>query len=349
MGRDKLKLERNSFVSIDKNILDKPIWFIDNDNFREIKREFKIKNKVIENTFLVYEEITENGKYIFEISTEPPTAKDMLFLMFILYKSQCKNSNEVEFSLYEMVEFFKLPKKGDTYNRIKEALSKWSKVHINFDSSFYSDKGYISKEFGVIDNITYEKNRTYVRLNVEFYNSLLINNFFKKIPLLEYASMRRATAKRLYEILTKSFGNQESYPINIFKLRDKLTLSRNYKYKSEILKVIKPAVKEINERTHLNIDFTVKDEVVIFYHIKSKNQLEWESVLNKIEDFLDNQKDSYDLDFLRSFSIKRLSETDKSKGFILLVSSEEDKNRIENDQKLFKLLRAFGLRKIVVS
>jgi hypothetical protein len=66
--------------------------------------------------------------------------------------------------------------------------------------------------------------------------------------------LKRPVSARLYEILIKNFKLRNEWKIEALRLAEKLTLSEFYP--SQVIKKIKPAVREITENTDMSIQFS---------------------------------------------------------------------------------------------
>ena len=88
---------------------------------------------------------------------------------------------------------------------------------INFDGIFYQDGNYVTKIFDIIDTATLDKKTGVItiRFNQDYIDQINESKFYKYIDFNKYKTFTKATAARLYEILTKSFLAKEDWEINL--------------------------------------------------------------------------------------------------------------------------------------
>ena len=164
----------------------------------------------------------------------------------------------INFSRYEILKECGLPIIPSYTDRLKESLSKWLGVRIEFEGTFYDGKDYISIGFGIVDSYKIEKKsgKIEVNLNKDWLLKIKESYFFKMIDFNYYKTLKRPLSRRLFEILCKTFQGRDSWETELIKLAKKLTLSprkvetkseqKEVYYPSDIMVALKPAINEIN-------------------------------------------------------------------------------------------------------
>jgi len=214
--------------------------------------------------------IKDIGTYTIEtsITCDLPRRKDKILLYYLLYLAKIKNNNEIFVSGSQLIKkAYGILRPGKReYERLQETLRVWASVRIEFKGLFYID-GYRSKIFSILNTWKEGKRTYYIEFNKEYLQQLKDSIFYKVIDINKYKILKRPISTRLYEILLKSFvKTSKTFPINIFKLSEKLTLS--YKYKSQIIRSLNPAITEINNSTDMTFKMTyLKDKELLIFEL----------------------------------------------------------------------------------
>jgi len=166
----------------------------------------------------------------------------------------------------------------DTYNVVKRALEGLLSKPIKIET--VNSKG--KRKFKIFNFISYGEyvegeGNFIIKIESEFKPYLLgLKEFFSRIPIKYTYVLRSRYAIRLYELL-KQYENTGFRIDYVSDLREMLGVEDNeYKVFSDFEKrVIKPAVKEINEKTDLEVSYIKKKTgrkiTHIEFEIKSKN------------------------------------------------------------------------------
>lgn len=209
-------------------------------------------------------------------------------LLHFLYKNRFK-TYEVETTRYEIAKaVFEDATKASSnrFNRIMLALERWKSVSIRFEGIFYEGESYTIRGFSIIDSymLNTATKKLRVRFNEDYIRQLNSSNFYKLIDFDIYRLLSNMIAVRLYELLVKIFKDQAQWRINIESLAEKLTISKRPQskayYPSDIIAKLMPALREINEKTELFVNFTYNQEERFCYFNKKNKALEEESLLD---------------------------------------------------------------------
>lgn len=167
----------------------------------------------------------ENERYVlYAENFILPSSKDIDILNRLLRLSQINNTDRLEFdSIYDLgkeLGFFlnrerKQITNGKDYLRIKESLDRWQRTFIGYDHSFYSQGKRVSRSDTSIiieKNLIQERGSrkdVYIRFNDSFL-SMHNDKFAIDIPILVFEEIKNPYAKRLAEILFKSFRAEDN-------------------------------------------------------------------------------------------------------------------------------------------
>ena len=230
-------MEENEEVRQNINFLDKPLWFQG------------LKQKATPQHFVW----TDIDGYKFETYYKLPDKTDILFLLYLLYCSQQQDySEDIILSKYSILKKCGFPPNTKYYyNRLDESLKRWSNVQISFSGTFYSEGHiYSSISFGIISGVgKREDGKLHVKFNKAWLEKIKNSNYSRHINFSHYKLLKRASSRRLFEILCKNFIGRDTWGIKLVNLGKKLTLSsRNGKYyASDVKKSIHPAIADINK------------------------------------------------------------------------------------------------------
>jgi hypothetical protein len=190
-------------------------------------------------------EINTN-KYLLECSIGLPTSKDIDILNHLLAKAQLGDSNVLEYkSIYSLIKELGLTPSTKEYKRIKKGINRWHRSYINYkNNSFYIAPGkYRSNpHISIIKNTSEEPltivfNETFIDLNNEKYSLLLSSNFIR--------SLEKPYAKRLYEILVKSFRGNNEFSISTEKLMEKIPIKT---FRNRIYRITNSSIQYLNQK-----------------------------------------------------------------------------------------------------
>lgn len=156
------------------------------------------------------------------------------------------------------------------------ALKKWKTVSVFFDGVFFEKDGHVVKGFAIIDEFELKKEtgELSITFNKSYLRQLKDTKFYKLIDFEQYKKLHRTSSARLYEVLVKTFEGRTEWSIGIQSLAEKITFEKregvkNY-YASDVLRHLTPAIKEINQKTDLCIDFQYNKDtgICIFKKLK---------------------------------------------------------------------------------
>lgn len=215
-------------------------------------------------------EISTN-KYLLECSIGLPTSKDIDILNHLLAKAQLGDTNIVEYkSIYSFIKELGMTPSIKEYIRVKKSINRWHKSYINYkNNSFYIAPGkYRSNpHISIIKNTSEEPfsivfNETFIDLNNAKYSLNLSSNFMR--------SIEKPYAKRLYEILVKSFRGNNEFSISTEKLMDKIPIRT---FKNRIYRVTNSSIQYLNQKAfdnnmELRWNFFIsKDGIITFTEV----------------------------------------------------------------------------------
>jgi plasmid replication initiation protein len=198
-------------------------------------------------------------RFVYRTGYKPPTKTDYMFLCCLLLTSQQAGWHaEVETTRYEVLKACGMVPGKKSYERLKDGLTRWKMVGLEFRGVFYDGKDYKIMQFGIIDDwdIEQETRRLRVRFNQKWMACVKASRFFKFLDFKEMKQLHSPLSIRLYEILTKAFQARRVWEIDALKLAGKIPLAK--KYASDVVLRIRPALKRINKYTSLHLSMTVR-------------------------------------------------------------------------------------------
>ena len=250
-----MKHSQKTLVKQDINFLENPMWMV-ND-------KVTAKEYIIEKT---------NGTYKIKGVEGLPNKFDSVVLYYLLGKLLKKGNlenTEMVTTRYEiaMNVFYATESLGKTeYDRIMKSLKKWHGLTIEFSGTFYAEKEHTSRLFHIIDGVILNKKQQtlVIHFNKQYLQLLRHTKFCKYFDFNEYKKITGSISARLYEILIKSFKERPTWHIEIRNLAEKITLekrplAKDY-YPSDVLIKLKPAIREVNEKTDFFINFEYDKE-----------------------------------------------------------------------------------------
>ena len=233
-------MKNHSQFPYDINLLEYPLYFVNDKNKGQ---NFK------------FEQI--DGYKL--ISKYKPGKNDILVLYCILLKSKNQGwQDRVVTNFYDIARTCGFDSSGKSYERIKQSLNCWVSCSIYFDNSFYTKTKYETFNTNIFQHWQYDKqeNKLEILFTEKFLQKVKESEFFKIIDFETIKKIRSPLAMRLYDVLSKSFYNSNTFIIDMHKLAAKLTLSE--KYISKIEPRVTAAIKSINEDTSLNIEYEIE-------------------------------------------------------------------------------------------
>lgn len=210
-----------------------------------------------------------------------PTASDdeVLLGLLRLSASQEFRDRRVTFTRYELLRILKWSTEGRSYGRLQRALDRLSGVRIKTSNGFFdnSSKSHQTRNFGIIDayelndgrgdreieageeiskkgkNIPGANRRGYsdaVKPSFFIWSEVMFTSFqsgfIKKLDLDFLLGLKSAVSKRLYRFLDKHFWYRSKVHYNLFTLaHEKIGISRNYSYASQLKQQLEPAIDEL--------------------------------------------------------------------------------------------------------
>ena len=262
-------------IKQDINMLEYPLWMQDE----------KLPSKIAEDTGFVWQ---DREGYFYRCGYKVPTKLDIIFLMYILYRSQQEGwKEEIELSRYEILKScgYTSCRPAD-YERLEDSLERWKMVGVKFKGTFYDGKRYITLSFGIIDTwkIDEQTRRLKIRFNREWLTRIKNSSYFKYLNFDQIRSLRSPLAMRLYEILVKNFQNRDEWSINAKNLAKKIPMKE--KAVAHIVPKIKAAVNRINIKTNFRVSLLIERprRGEAFFIFKKVAQNETPQILEKSND-----------------------------------------------------------------
>lgn len=237
-------MTKEDLIKQDLNFLEYPIWLIDD---RVEPGVFTWKDR---------------DGFTFESRFRPPSKSDLLFLMFLLSKSQKNKWNGmIIFTKYELLRGCNIAANKQWYERVDDSLKRWEFTRLMFEGTFYDGKEYKTLHFGIIDSWGIEENsqRVWVNFNPIWLSKIKNSTFFKMLNFNIMKELRSPLAVRLYEILIKNFQGRNVWKCDAMKLALKIPLKE--KYASQVVKKILPAVTRVNNYVDFQIKVSVEEPV----------------------------------------------------------------------------------------
>jgi hypothetical protein len=232
-------MSENRNLKHDINFLEYPLWLQDERLANEIEEGYVWKDM---------------EGYVYRAGYRPPTKTDLIFLLYILLRSQRDDWAEVvTLSQYEILEGCGRPKSRRDYRRLQDSLERWKMVGIKFSGTFFDGVRYRTLNFGVIDDwgIDEETGKLEIRLAPRWLKRMKESRFFKFVSFEEMNAIRSPLATRLYEILAKTFCGRDRWSIDAMRLAGKIPLKQ--KYPSQVEWKVRQAIDRINEKTSLRV------------------------------------------------------------------------------------------------
>ena len=228
-------------------MLEYPLWMPDE----------KLPSKIPDDKGFIWQ---DREGYVYRCGYKVPTKLDIIYLMYLLYRSQQEGwKEEIELSRYEILKAcgYVSCRPAD-YERLEDSLDRWKMVGVKFKGTFYDGKKYIAISFGVIETwkIDEETRKLKIRFNREWLTRIKNSSYFKYLSFEQIRALRSPLAMRLYEILIKSFQNRAEWTIEAKKLAEKIPMKE--KAVAHIVPKIKAAVNRINNNSNFKVSLFIK-------------------------------------------------------------------------------------------
>lgn len=279
--RKRIRIRNESLkgAEVKKNInfLDKPMWLPHKSNIND---KYIVETRT--NEFKVRYE-NGSGYSITSGGLGLPNHEDIKWLNFMLFKLQTQSEKGgdkytiTSYSPYKVLKEMGISVDTPHYfNSFLESLERWKQVRLKFKQGSY----YIKKKDGkkvhttkVLDfNILGTVVMEYVNPNNKQNNRIKFckihfdrewvdahqEDFHRKDAILPSLSMS-PIAYRLYEILSKSFWNEE---VNIMRFSGKLLdkkLPKDFQRNAHRRRVIEKAVNNINDTSKMKYELGIKE------------------------------------------------------------------------------------------
>jgi hypothetical protein len=265
--------KNQSLVKWDINFLEYPNWIV---NSNKPIKSFTIEKKDSSGNIIgVYSVSTTE-----EVDRLPDRVDKSILYYLLLSRKQA-----VQTTRYKISQGVFNARSPHHYNRIMQALKRWFCISIEFKGLFYEEEGYsnrlfhildlplIQPRFHIVEDVTLKKDGSlFIRFNQTFYDQLEKTNFFKYVDFSEFKKLKKPISAMLYEHLIKQFKGRVFWKTKIKKLAEKLTIinpdepDKYQYYPSEILRLLKTAVNEINKNTSLKftMDYDEDKKICMF-------------------------------------------------------------------------------------
>lgn len=214
----------------------------------------------------------DNNDGCYEIKSPEglPSRFDKVVLYFLLHKISGPTkiiTDTVYTTRYEIAKNVLFQEKNFSaakYNRIMLALKKWKAIYVRYEGTFIDSHYPVIKMFSIVDSIVLNKktNELSIKFNEHYIKQLNSPHYRRFIVFEEYKQLVRPVSARLYEILAAHLEWQDIWSVNINQFGQMLTLAK-CAYPSQILAAVRPAIKEINQKTRLVFRFDYDRERAI--------------------------------------------------------------------------------------
>ena len=172
------------------------------------------------------------------------------------YKRQF-TSRKVEFSRLELIKMLGWPNTGQSYERIKTSLDRWTSVYLRYDNAWRDNRTKTWKTIGfhIIDKFEINDSRTSGD-QLDLISSFIIwgEDIFESFQAgylkpLDYdlcMGLSNSTAKRMYRFLDKRFHHKADWLFDLKELaHEHVGLGRNYDGPAHLKRKLEPAISEL--------------------------------------------------------------------------------------------------------
>ena len=177
----------------------------------------------------------------------------------------------LRFSVYEIIRILGLPKKGDNYPRVRDAILRIQKTQVDAINAFYSREklAYESEHFNPW-RVHFEANadkfgRASERHTLRF-DEVLVRSFraghMKPLDIDFYLSLKNSYSKSLYRRIDGQRGDGLRWSTKLGVLKQMLSMPASYKSPSKIKEKLERAHAELTRSGYLrSVTFPHADEV----------------------------------------------------------------------------------------
>jgi hypothetical protein len=269
-----LSSSRKLVIKQDINLLEYPLWFQD-----ERSKPGSIWQ--------------DKEGYTYIAGRKLPTKVDILFLYYLVLQQQQKRKREkLILSRCKMLRDCGVQDSNHWYQRLEESLDRWMQVEVKFDGTFYADGIKLEKvSFGIINDWGIEEGtkRLWVCLSPLFLTRLENTKYFKLVEFNTIKALRSPLAIRLYEILSKSFKDRDTWLIDAMKLARKIPMAE--KYPSDVIPKLNAALNRINKESAMRFEMSVDrpergKATLTFTTVKQKKQPQITGIPKKFQSLL---------------------------------------------------------------
>jgi plasmid replication initiation protein len=243
-------------------------------------RSLKFQDTIVgENGKLVRRSWTVQGGS--EVGLPTSTDEDVYVALMELTRRQGFDDQKVPFSRYDLVRRLGWCPCGKCYQRLEDSLLRLSNVFIHAQNAFWDNeaRAYVTVGFTLIQGYhLYDETArrkagkpgpmSWILWSDQLYRSFK-SGYIKFLDTNLYFNLRTATSRRLYRYLDKKFGNDDKFATDVFKLaHEHLGISRNFRYSSEIVRQLAPALNELTDEGYLK-NWKLDERIISF--VKSKS------------------------------------------------------------------------------
>lgn len=195
----------------------------------------------------------------------------------------------VHFSVYQLVNILGLPRKGDSYSRIRHSIWKLRALEVRDDYYRADRKGYKQERFSPFNHATFEGNEDrygkasehhYVELSKVIVRSYH-EGFVREIDHALYFALKKRYARGLYSEIDVGRGDGLVWEVPLATVAEKLGMPKSYKAPSAQKRKLEAAHEELRRKGVLASvsypdRYTVRYEVADgFVRDEGLRQREW--------------------------------------------------------------------------
>jgi hypothetical protein len=167
---------------------------------------------------------------------------------------------KVRFSLYELIEIMGKPKKGQSYQDVRDSLVRMASTTIHSKNALYrgDTESYENETFSLW-RVHFSANRDKRGRGTEHHTLTFDEivrrsfeaNYLKALDTDFYFSLASPMARRLYRLVDQKRGEKLSWSVSLGRLRQLVSMAPVYKYPSQIKQALKPAHRELLKKGFL--------------------------------------------------------------------------------------------------
>jgi hypothetical protein len=366
---------KNSNPKVDHNITITGLIVTDAD--KAIEKLERQKKGLLKGLYVFKKKIPTGEVYICN-GAEFPNAEAVDLLLYLLIQLEKNNWNrKLTFkSLRELIKnVYESKNVGKTWaEQIKRGLVIWKNHSFYFPKSFVWEGNLIEAYFGVIEDFKIKPQgrgkpaKVEITFNETFIEICKNTTWYRRPPWAEMKKLRKEVAKRLYMLALEFKPAERSrewkiYIDNDLKewYRNSLNSLANPKYLKPyyILKRLKGAIEEINQKTNLRMEFQQTEEgnyciAVEEIHMSGVEKLEipFDKLPNEdkailvayVEAVAKEKKIQNVWGFLRSMSDRQVKRwLKKAKEYFNSETSKKTKKvKLKEKPELLEILRNWG-------